>query len=45
MPNEITLPWSGYGIALNWFTLMEAGVAVLVIVYLALELTRWLRRR
>ena len=44
MPDKITLPWSGSAVELNWFTLMEAGVAVLVIVYLALELTRWLRR-
>ena len=44
MPETITVPGLGWVIELSWFTLMEAGVAVLVLVYLAAELVRWVRR-
>ena len=40
----ITLPGLGWQVELNWFTLMEAGVGVLLLVYVLAELVRWIRR-
>ncbi len=44
MPETLTIPLIGWVVELNWFTLMEAGVAVLVLVYLGAEIVRWVRR-
>ena len=44
MQERLTLPWLGSEIELTWFTLMEAGVLVLLIVYVVGEIIRWGRR-
>jgi len=44
MPETLTIPGIGWVVELSWFTLAEAGVLVVLVVYLAAEIVKWVRR-